>query len=728
MTFKKSLLVFFHIFFSTLAFSQPANITALRLEESKLKSDTDKVIWYYDLSKAYRMSDPDSSLYAAQKGITLAKKIHFKKGEGLCYSTFAVGHAVKGMFDEAIRNCAKAIEINKVENQKELSANYSHMGFFLLSKGRLTEALYYQNLSLKIAERFKDSVALIRSHNNIGAAYLSKGELLRANDHFYKLLEIAEQLKDTVGISTASANISQIFVEQKDYKRALVFAHKALSLHQKSHNAYLTGVIYEAIGSIYTKLGDHQRAINYYEKAIRLAEETGVKTSLGSCFTNLGLIYHTLGNYEKSLKYLLQAEAIDKAANNDIGLSDTYIALSKVYEKTNKPYLQEKYAFKALTLAQKENLKPEIRDASESLYSHYKKQGNANKSLFYLELYTKYKDSLFNADNIKQLKAAEYRYAKKGHEREIQLLKNKNKLKEQENSLQKIYLIGSFILCFAAIGFIFYYVYQIKSKNKLYDSLRQKNKHIQEQSDKLEDLNLVKNKVISVMSHDMKSPIASLEMILNMEKELSDPDIFRTIIKELKPAVNSLSLLLENILGWAKSQMQSTQEIQFEPVNVYNIVEEIITLYTPISSQKSVSLINEVSNDAWVSANQSYLTLVLRNLLSNAIKFSPVGESITFSTANTEEFISITVSDKGIGMTEHQIKQLFNVDKLYTSNGTKNEKGTGLGLIFVKESVELCGGKLIIKSEKNKGSKFSCEFPIRVPEESLLACDEIGTS
>jgi signal transduction histidine kinase len=301
---------------------------------------------------------------------------------------------------------------------------------------------------------------------------------------------------------------------------------------------------------------------------------------------------------------------------------------------------------------------------------------------------------LFNADNLKQLKAAEYKYAKESHQKEIQLLKNKNELKVQENNLQRIYLYGSLILCLAAIGFIFYYVHQIKIKNKLYESLRQKNEHIQEQSKKLEDLNLIKNKVISVMSHDMRSPIASLEMILNMEKELSDPDIFRIIIKQLKPAVNSLSLLLENILGWAKSQMQSTQEIHFEPVNVYNIVEEIITLYTPISSQKSVTLINEVSFEAWVSANQSYLTLILRNLLSNAIKFSPVGESITISTATTEEFVSITVSDKGIGMTEHQIGKLFNVDKLYTSNGTKNEKGTGLGLIFVKESVELCGGNL----------------------------------
>jgi signal transduction histidine kinase len=411
----------------------------------------------------------------------------------------------------------------------------------------------------------------------------------------------------------------------------------------------------------------------------------------------------------------LQAQAINKAANNDIGLSDTYIVLSKVYGKTSKPDLQERYGLEALKLAQKENLKPEIRDASESLYSHYKKERNPNKALFYLELYTKYKDSLFNADNNKQLKAAEYRYAKKGHEREIQLLKNKNELKEQENNLQRIYLIGSVVLCVAAMGFIFYYMREIRIKNNLYESLRQKNKYIEEQSKKLEDMNVIKNKVISVMSHDMRSPIASLEMILKMESELSDPDIFRIMMRELKPAVNSLSLLLENILGWAKSQMQASHEITIIPINVYATTKEIVMLYTPMSLQKSVSLINKVHEDAWVCANQDYLTLILRNLVSNAIKFSPAGESVTISTSVTNNVLSITVSDRGIGMTEEQIAKLFNVNHIYTSNGTKNEKGTGLGLIFVKESVELCGGSLVIKSKKNEGSEFSCLFPVCAP-------------
>ncbi|HEY0056570.1 MAG TPA: tetratricopeptide repeat-containing sensor histidine kinase [Pedobacter sp.] len=724
---RKSLLFISVLFLCKMVSGQQANIKVLRLEENKQKKDSNEVKWHYELSKAYRRLNADSTIHAAKKGVLLARKINFKKGEGLCYSSLAVGYAIKGMFKEAVENCKKAIEINKVANPSQLATNYSQMGLMVQNQGKMTEAIYYQNLSLKFAERYKDNRVLYQSHNNIGIIYIYQGEYLRANDHFYKALKLAERLNDTMVIATVCINISEIYREQKDYKRALEFSKKALLFNQTLNDAHLKVVAYITNGTIYSKLNDHHRAITHFEKALKVAKESGVESRLGECFTNLGNAYLALEHYEKSLSYLLQAETLDKAENNNTALSGDYIVLSKVYEKTNKPELQVKYALLALKLAQKENLKPKMRDAAESLYGYFKKQGNTSQALFYLEVYTKHKDSLFNAENIKQLKDTEYKFAKESQQKEILLLRNKNELKEQENNLQRTYLYGSFVLCLAAIGFIFYYLREIRIKNKLYESLRQKNEHIQEQSNKLEDLNLIKNKVISVMSHDMRSPIASLEMILNMEKELSDPDVFRIIIKELKPAVNSLSLLLENILGWAKSQMQSTQEIHFEPLNVYNTVEEIITLYTPISSQKSVTLINEVPVEAWVSANQSYLTLILRNLLSNAIKFSPVGESISISAANTEEFITITVADKGIGMTEHQISKLFNLDKLYTSSGTKNEKGTGLGLIFVKESVELCGGKLLIKSKKDKGSQISCQFPIEVPEKDLLVSDVLRT-
>jgi tetratricopeptide (TPR) repeat protein len=386
MIIRKSLLFISFLFFCKIVSGQQANIKALRLEENRQKQDTNEVKWHYELSKAYRRLNNDSSIYAAKKGILLARKINFKKGEGLCYSSLAVGYAIKGMFKEAVENCKKAIAINKMANPNQVAVNYSQMGLMIYSQGKIHNAIHYQNLALKFAERYNDKKVQCQAHNNIGIIYVSTGEYLRANDHFYKTLEFSEQLKDTMVIATACINISEIYQEQKDYKRALEFTNRALLLNKNQKDAVLTIVAYITIGTIYSKLGDQYQAITHFDKALKSAKEAGVESRLAECYINLGTAYLALENYDKALNYLLQAEALDKSENDKAALSGDYIILSNIYEKISKPELQVKYALMALKLAQTENLKPKIRDAAESIYIYYKKKGNANQSLYYLEL------------------------------------------------------------------------------------------------------------------------------------------------------------------------------------------------------------------------------------------------------------------------------------------------------------------------------------------------------
>jgi signal transduction histidine kinase len=262
-----------------------------------------------------------------------------------------------------------------------------------------------------------------------------------------------------------------------------------------------------------------------------------------------------------------------------------------------------------------------------------------------------------------------------------------------------------------------YYLRQAKLKNRLNSFLEEKNKEIEiqnkqikEQSTKLEELNLVKNKVISVMSHDVKSPMASLEMLLGMAEEQNEPEVFRSMMGEIKTSVAGLMLLLENILGWAKSQMQFSADVPMTNVDVHQAGQEIVKLYEQSAEQKHVTLKNFIPANTIVNANKDYLSLVLRNLVSNAIKFSGSGTTVQLNCIDNHDSTSISVEDSGVGMSNEEIARLFNVNSLYTSKGTKNEKGTGLGLIFVKESLERCGGTLSIKSEKHKGSEFICEF------------------
>jgi signal transduction histidine kinase len=264
-----------------------------------------------------------------------------------------------------------------------------------------------------------------------------------------------------------------------------------------------------------------------------------------------------------------------------------------------------------------------------------------------------------------------------------------------------------------------YYFKQLKVKNSLNKSLMKSNKevllqklHIEEQSQKLEELNETKSKVISVMSHDVKSPIASLQMLLNyVETSDIEPEVFKQMMKEINSSVTSISLLLENILGWSKTQMETSSELEKANLKMQPIVDEVINLYAPIASKKNIQLINNIPDDCLVLTNKDYMLLILRNLISNAIKFTPQDGNVTITAKETEKDISIAVSDNGIGMSNEEINKLFNVKQLYSSTGTNKEKGTGLGLLFVKESAEKCGGQLIITSKKDEGCCMSVVLP-----------------
>ncbi len=228
---------------------------------------------------------------------------------------------------------------------------------------------------------------------------------------------------------------------------------------------------------------------------------------------------------------------------------------------------------------------------------------------------------------------------------------------------------------------------------------------------KILDMNSIKDKVISVMSHDVKAPIASLESVLELlSLNVISTEALPAIFEELSTSVHSLSLLVENILGWVKVQLQNPGAIQMTEVNVGEITDNIIALYKPIAQQKNIALINQLPAQTIAVTNSDYLSLIIRNLINNAIKFSSPGQSIELLVIKKTATIEYSVKDHGAGISAPDIQKLFS-NESFTTLGTCKEKGSGLGLIFVKESIEKCGGKLFIESTLGEGSRFSFTLP-----------------
>jgi two-component system, sensor histidine kinase and response regulator len=283
-----------------------------------------------------------------------------------------------------------------------------------------------------------------------------------------------------------------------------------------------------------------------------------------------------------------------------------------------------------------------------------------------------------------------------------------------------------------AIVFIFYGLFLIKKENNIYQlgiltsnrSLQEKNEKIQKQKNEIEekadllkkqtteltDLNSLKNKLFSVIAHDLKSPMYALR---NLFRNIQQYDIPAQEIKKMIPGiVNDLNYstgLMENLLQWAKSQMQS-ESLNLQVLDISDIANEVVKILAIQSKAKEIQVSTEVGESIQVMADKEMISLVLRNLLSNAIKFTPAKGAITINAHENASFIEVAVEDTGIGITTEALQKI-NRNNYYTTRGTSSEAGTGLGLMLCREFLNKNGGQLHISSEPGKGSIFSFTLP-----------------
>jgi PAS domain S-box-containing protein len=234
-------------------------------------------------------------------------------------------------------------------------------------------------------------------------------------------------------------------------------------------------------------------------------------------------------------------------------------------------------------------------------------------------------------------------------------------------------------------------------------------KKLENYSQKLKELNERKDKLFSIIAHDLRSPFAPLlglsEFLVNEFDSLRTEEI-KDYNKEIYISLKNEYTLLENLLNWSRLE---TKQIEFEPerINLYDKTEDVINLLLGNAKLKDIALFNGIERDIFISADPNMLNSVLQNLISNSIKFTNNGGLIKiYSQKDISNFIKITVSDNGVGMTSDQTKDLFSLSAKSTI-GTKNEKGTGLGLMICKEMIERHGGTISLKSEAGKGTDIS---------------------
>lgn len=238
---------------------------------------------------------------------------------------------------------------------------------------------------------------------------------------------------------------------------------------------------------------------------------------------------------------------------------------------------------------------------------------------------------------------------------------------------------------------------------------------LKQYAEELKESNATKDKFISIISHDLRGPFQGFlgisDMLANEIESLSKDDIIE-MSSHLNKALNAQFNLLNDLLSWSKI---NSGKMKFAPVMMKpsELIDYTYTMLDSAAQVKNIQLIKEIDEDCCYYADYEMIQLVLRNLVSNAIKFSNANGRVMIKIENRDGFVKTSVIDDGVGIPEKELENLFRLDKHYTTAGTSNEKGSGLGLLMCKEIIEKHGGSISVESIENKGSCFSFILPVK---------------
>lgn len=251
---------------------------------------------------------------------------------------------------------------------------------------------------------------------------------------------------------------------------------------------------------------------------------------------------------------------------------------------------------------------------------------------------------------------------------------------------------------------------EVESKNT---RLEAQNKVLVTQKDRLEALNGIKAKLFSIISHDLRSPINSIQGTLHlMNADILSSQEIKTLSTKLNSQVQITQNLLDNLLYWSKLQMQGIN-VNYTKVNLFQVVENTLHLFGA-SNNKKLKLDNIVREDAYAWADPNMVALVIRNLIANAVKFTPYGGNIQVKVCNQDkDYLKVSVNDTGVGIAAENIPLIFDQASHFSTPGTAQEKGTGLGLMLCQEFVEKNRGKIWVESTLGEGSSFIFTLPKR---------------
>lgn len=683
LTFRLRMTILFVLLSGTITCAQLPAIHRIKVQLNRVQSDSTRALLYLALGEAYGQIQLDSSLHYIRKSIDLAKKQPNER-RLLARGLLKLGYSYRnrGDYAKALASFQKAELIQRVFPfdstflEIQVQAAIAHR-----SQGNYSKAL---QLALAVLQQVEKQPT--RSYRQIGMLYTELGiiydylqQYTLAMAYHQKRLAFSKKGTHKRDLTLAYINMGAYCININRLEDAHKYYLEALSISKKFYFSGDQAVILQSLGDIAYKRNLYSEAIAYGYKGLQLQKQRGAEEYVGLACLALARSYGALHKYKRASAYVNQAGLIFESIRS-------------------AHYLQQVMEVKSQLAAQTGHYK-------EALQAVLKAQS--------------FKDSLTGLDKQNAIAQVQVRYDLERKQDQIAILNKDLTIQKQvQRSMQLqlkliqqerlLYLTTALLL---ALLLSISYIGVRKQKKARQILIRQK-EEISQQSQQLAELNATKDKLFSLISHDLRSPMAHLKQ--NFYQLRADSTASPALVKplrQLEDQVDRILDLLTNLLDWSHSQLKGFQSYP-QSIELTQVTTELVSQLADQLRQKNIVLINQIPLNTVVVADKHQLHSILRNLLSNAVKFTPPEGYVRLQATLLADHVELIIQDTGIGMNSEELAHVLTNPQVRL--GTQGELGSGLGLQLSQELLARQSGSLTVSSQPDKGTTFRVRLPADV--------------
>ncbi|MCB9289523.1 MAG: tetratricopeptide repeat protein [Lewinellaceae bacterium] len=649
-----------------------------------------------------------------EEALEIATAIGDKEKQAAVMTSLGIAYSNLAEFDSAEIYYIKALAIHKEKREKKPQADIlRNLGNNAGRSNNLAKALSYYQQAVLIMRELEKKSEEAGIYNMMGYACSVFGNFPKALEYSHIALKLMEAAGDREGIADCYNRISDLYLSLEDYSQALFFVEKSYALQEEQGKSALQPDLLYRKGYIYKLKGEYRAALQFLRESLALKNAIG-QTVSSRHFYDLGYCFGQLGQPDSALVFFQNALHIGRETNIPLDIAESLIGLANIHFQQEDFEMAIAELKEAIELATISGKKEQEMAAAEILYRIYKNRNDTKEALYYHETYRGLQDSLFNEKNTKEIARMEAGFEFEKEKQELEFAQQRRSAKEA--SVRRILWVALGLVGMAlAIG-IFYF----RSKQKANAELNRLNKEIltqkavvEEQKEKLEELDIAKSRFFTNISHEFRTP---LTVINGMAGQIEGQEKIKSLIRR-----NSLSLLnlVNQILDLRKLELGKLK-LELVQGDVVQYLQYVLESYEVMAGLKGVKLhFIPKEKELFMDFDQEKLLRIVTNLLFNAIKFTPEGGHVYLmleksamekEAGQRAEALYLRVSDTGVGIPKE--KQAYIFDRFYQVEENSGTTGAGIGLALTKDLITLMGGSISLESAPGKGSSFTVLLPI----------------